>query len=406
MASATDRGKVREQNEDSVLADLPLVAVADGMGGHKAGEVASSLALEALSAWKERISGTSSAHAGELLREAFDDAHRKVWEKGQEDESLQGMGTTLTAAWIDGDTVVLGHVGDSRAYLLRDGELKQLTTDQNVAQDMVRRGRISEDEAASSPHRHIILQAVGVDPTGLDIEVVGSDLKDGDRVVLATDGMFGMVKSPERIRAILVDRTDPSEACRALIDEANDAGGEDNISVVVIDVLATDGTPATLIPSGVGRSAPLAAPSLEPEGRARRRGRLTRWPVIVGALALIAVVFGALFVMRVGANTLLVAERNGTVVVLRGKPGASGERATGDVVKVLAHRLSRFPKPVREDLREGIPVSSMSEALRVVDELPRLLGPQDTPEPSPSGSPVPSSPAPTQAALGLVVPAS
>jgi hypothetical protein len=127
--------------------------------------------------------------------------------------------------------------------------------------------------------------------------------------------------------------------------------------------------------------------------------------VVVGGLALLAVLVGAFLVTRLGTNTLLVAERNGTVVVLRGKPGATGERATGDVVKVLPDRLSRFPKPVREDLREGIPVSSMSEARRVVAKLPRLLGPQDTPKPSPSGSPAPSSPAPTQAALGVEAPA-
>jgi hypothetical protein len=128
---------------------------------------------------------------------------------------------------------------------------------------------------------------------------------------------------------------------------------------------------------------------------------MTRWPVVVGAIALVAVVIGAFLVTRLGSNTLLVAERNGTVVVMRGKPGASGERATGDVVTVFGSaRLSRFPKTVREDLREGIPVRSMREARQVVDDLPRLLGPQDTPEPSPSGSPAPSSPAATQAALG------
>ena len=405
IASATDRGKVREQNEDSVLTDLPLVAVADGMGGHKAGEVASSLALDALAEWKQRLTGTSGAAAGELLRQAFDAANRSVWEKGRGDEELQGMGTTLTAAWIEGDTVALGHVGDSRAYLLREGKLRQLTTDQNVAQDLVRRGRISEDEAASSPHRHIILQAIGADATGLDIEVGSVELQESDRFVLATDGMFGMVKSPDRIRDILVERSDPAEACRALVDAANEAGGEDNISVVVIDVLATDGTAGVVAPSAVERPAPVTPPATKSEDGTQRRSRLSRWPVVVGALALVAVVVGGLLIMRVGSNTLLVAERNGTVVVLRGKPGTSGERATGDVIKVLPDRLSRFPKTVREDLREGIPVGSLREARRVVADLPRLLGPQDTPEPSPSGSPTPSSPAPTQAALGLKAPA-
>jgi protein phosphatase len=407
IASATDRGRVREQNEDSVLADLPLVAVADGMGGHKAGEVASSQALEALAAWRDRIAGTSGVGAGELLREAFDEANRRVWERGQQDENLLGMGTTLTAGWIDGGTVTLAHVGDSRAYLLRDGELRQLTTDQNVAQDLVRRGRLSEDEAASSPHRHIILQAIGADPDGLDIEVSTADLKDGDRVVLATDGMFGMVRSADRIKDLLVEHTDPADACKALIDEANAAGGEDNITVVLIDVVSSDDSvipPVAGAAPAITADRPVAPAPPDDAGGARRLARVARWPVVVGVLAFIVVAVGAFFVTRLGSDTLLVAERNGTVVVLRGKPGDSGERATGDVVTVFGSaRLSRFPKTVREDLREGIPVASMSEARKVVADLPRLLGPQDTPEPSPSVSPGASSPAPTREALGVGV---
>src|ERR671924_477446 len=407
IASATDRGRVREQNEDSLLAEPPLVAVADGMGGHRAGEVASSQALEALGAWKDRIAGTFGPAAGELLREAFDDANRRVWERGQQDENLLGMGTTLTAGWIDGGAVTLAHVGDSRAYLLRDGTLKQLTTDQNVAQDLVRRGRLSEDEAAASPHRHTILQAIGADPGGLDIEITSEELRSGDRVVLATDGMFGMVRSADRVRDLLIQHADPNDACKALVDEANAAGGEDNITVVVIDVVSSDDSVIPAVPgAAVSSETPDAAPApASGDAVPRRLTRAVRWPVVVGVLAFVVVVAGAFFVMRVGSDTLLVAERNGTVVVLRGKPGGSGERATGDVVTVFGSaRLSRFPKTVREDLREGIPVSSMREARDVVADLPRLLGPQDTPVPSPTFSPGASSPAPTRSALGLPSP--
>jgi len=387
-ATKTDRGRVREQNEDAVLADVPLVAVADGMGGHAAGEVASSLALETLKSWKDRITGRSGTQAADMLRQAVDEANRHVWQKGQEDQDLLGMGTTLTAGWIDGGTVALAHVGDSRAYLLRGGKLQQLTTDQNVAQDLVRRGRISEDEAASSPHRHVILQAVGADPNGLDIEIASVDLKPGDRVMLASDGLFGMLRSADRIRDILLENDDPDEACRILVDEANAAGGEDNISVVIVDAVGTGD------PEAVAEETEDAADvRIERPAEAPPRGRLTRArrPLLIVLAVLVALGAGAYFVLRLGNDRLLVAERGGSVVVLKGQPGVTGETAEGDVVHVFTdERVDRFPRTVREDLRSGIPVDTMSEARRVVANLPRQLGPRDTPTPSPSPSPTAS----------------
>lgn len=381
-SSATDRGRVREQNEDSVLADAPLLAVADGMGGHKAGEVASRLALEVLATWKDRLVEAGSKKAGDLFRQAFDEANRTVYERGREDDNLAGMGTTLTAAIVAEGNVVLGHVGDSRAYLLRGGKLEQLTHDQNVAQDLVRRGRLSEAEAATSPHRHVILQAVGADPDGLDIEVTSVELRPGDRFLLATDGLFGMVKDADRIRDVLIELSDPDEACARLITDANEAGGEDNISVLIADVVGEGGAaapaPADEEPVQIERQG---------DGTAPGRGPRSRWVLAGAVLSLILLVAGAYFVMRVNDDTLLVAERGGTVVVVRGSPGTNGERATGDVIRAFPDRLDRFPRTVREDLREGIPVESMREARQVIADLPRLLGPRETPTPVPSVSP-------------------
>src|SRR5918992_3494961 len=142
VASLSDPGRVREQNEDAVLTDLPLVAIADGVGGHKGGEVASALALEVLARWKERLAGKRGLAAAQLLRDAIVEANRAVWERATSDDAVAGMGTTVTAAWLDGDEAALAHVGDSRAYLLRDGKIQKLTEDQNVAQQWVRQGRI------------------------------------------------------------------------------------------------------------------------------------------------------------------------------------------------------------------------------------------------------------------------
>ncbi|MGH2759846.1 MAG: Stp1/IreP family PP2C-type Ser/Thr phosphatase [Actinomycetota bacterium] len=398
IASATDRGRVREKNEDAVLTDVPLIAVADGMGGHRAGEVASSMAVDVLKTWKDKLGGSTGTKAAEILREAFAEANRAIWEAGQQDENLLGMGTTVTAGWIEGDALALAHVGDTRAYLLRGGKLEQLTRDQNVAQDLVRRGRLSEDEAAASPQRHVILQAVGVEPDGLDVEVASVELRPGDRLMLASDGLFGMLQSPDRIRTILIEHRDPDEACRILVDEANEAGGHDNISVVLVDADGAARGPAAVV-NDAEPEVRIERPS--EEGPKKSRFAKARLPVIVGLLV-VAVVSGGLYlVSRLGNDGLLVAERGGTVVVVRGQPGHAGEGAEGDVVHVFTdERVERFPRTVREDLRSGIPVETMSEARRVVSNLPRLLGPQDTPTPSPS----PSATASPPPASGSVLP--
>ncbi len=391
IATATDVGRVRKKNDDSVLADVPLIAVADGMGGYEGGDVASKLAMETLSSWKDRFTGKSGKDVGDLLRQAFLEANRAVHTKGREDPNLSRMGTTLTAGWIDSNVLVLAHVGDSRAYLLRGGELNQLTNDQTVADDLRRRGRISEDEAAASPQRHILLQAIGSDTDDLDIEISIVELKPGDRLLFASDGLYGMVKRIDRLRDVLAQNADPEMASRILIDEANAAGGEDNISVLIVDVVGEPGTEA-VAPSGdaiqVERTDGHKPVDTPPEPRTRKKFLgVPRRPLIIGVVAVLGIAAALFFVQRLSSDMLLVAERGGTVVLVRGTPGATGEPASGDVVRVFPDRVDRFPRTVREDLRSGIPVDSMADARRVVANLPRLLGPQDTPTPSPSASP-------------------
>jgi protein phosphatase len=226
-ATATDTGLVRDHNEDSVAPrDMGMetgpfvVGVADGMGGHRHGEVASAIALE------------TALEAGGDVTSRVRAANRAVVEAGIEDPEMQGMGTTLTLAAFDGDAVEVGHVGDSRAYLLRDGRLEQLTTDHSLVAEMVARGDITADEAAVHPYRSVITRAIGLQAE-VDVDRSSHRIEAGDRVLLCSDGLTGMVPE-DLIRDILVAESHPNESVWSLIEAANEAGGVDNISVVVV----------------------------------------------------------------------------------------------------------------------------------------------------------------------------
>ncbi|MEX0875723.1 MAG: PP2C family serine/threonine-protein phosphatase [Actinomycetota bacterium] len=390
IASATDRGRVRDQNEDSVLGDaLPLVAVADGMGGHEGGEVASQMALERLATWKEKLAEASGSDPAPKLREAFTEAHRAVWDRGRSDESLTGMGTTLTAGWIDGDKLTLAHVGDSRAYLLRNGKLQQLTQDQTVAQEWVRRGRLSEDEAATSPHRHILLQAIGADSDELDIDLSSVDLRPGDRILLATDGLYGTVHEADSIRDLLATHLDPNEACRALVEAANAAGGEDNVSVVIVDVeggpgAAIDDDEPVVVQKVQAEKAVDRTPAAS-EPKPDRRPRIPRGVMIAVGALVVAAVLVAFFVIRPSSSTLFVSSRNGYVAVLRGTLGNEDTPARGETIRVFRDAPVRdFPSPIQRQLRAGIEADTLDEAEGIVGNLIRTQGPQETPTPKPT----------------------
>ncbi len=264
---ASDIGQVREGNEDAYLVVAPLYAVADGMGGHRGGEVASSLALETVQQLFERREGTLSDQVAR--------ANRAVYDRSQSDRSVSGMGTTLTAALIDGDELHLVHVGDSRAYLLHDGRLTQLTEDHTLVRRMVEEGEITPEEAETHPHRSILTRALGVDES---VQVDEGDLRvqTGDRLLLCTDGLTGMVPE-EQIREIMLEAEDPQEVVERLVKVANRAGGIDNITAVIVD-FAEDGAG----PGGTTESAPPGPSTVErqvPEATPPERSDVT----IVGA---------------------------------------------------------------------------------------------------------------------------
>jgi protein phosphatase len=242
-AGATDTGNVRDNNQDRLLLSETLYAVADGMGGHVAGEVAAEVAVDALrSAFEE------DDDSGEALREAVRWANRAVWRKGQEDDDLAGMGTTLTAVALvrgtgpDGEpdeTLAVANVGDSRTYLLRDGELSLLTTDHSWVQEMVRTGQLRAEDAGRHPKRSTLTRAVGIGPEVL-VDVSDVIPYAGDRLLLCSDGLWDEL-GDDLIAEILRSHAHPQDAADELVDEAKSAGGRDNITVIVVDVVDDGG---------------------------------------------------------------------------------------------------------------------------------------------------------------------
>ncbi len=221
-SALSDIGLRRKTNEDTFVAAPPLFAVCDGMGGAQAGEVASRLAAEAL---------TAGVANGSTLLVAADQANAVVFARAGEDEGHTGMGTTLTAALLEEDTGHFVHIGDSRAYLLRDGELTQVSEDHSLVAEMVRDGRLTEEEAAAHPHRSVLSRALGTDES-VDLDEFAVDLRPGDVLLLCSDGLSGPVT--DRAIAEALGLEDPDEAVATLIAEARRHGGPDNITAIVL----------------------------------------------------------------------------------------------------------------------------------------------------------------------------
>jgi PPM family protein phosphatase len=247
FAGGTDPGRRRRRNEDSYVIDPPLFAVADGMGGAQAGEVASKLAAGAV---KEHGADVES-----LIQEA----NRRVHQRSLEDPNTSGMGTTLTVAAVEDGVVSIGHVGDSRAYLVRDGNLEQLTEDHSLVGELLRTGKLSPEEAESHPQRSMITRALGTDPN-VDVDIFAVEPRVGDLFLLCSDGLTSMVDDRQILRLVGEKRGDLQDLVKALIKAANKGGGDDNITVVAFEIgeageAATDLEDTAVVP----------APPSEPE---------------------------------------------------------------------------------------------------------------------------------------------
>jgi protein phosphatase len=320
-AHRTDTGRQRHANEDAYFADAPLFAVADGMGGAQAGEVASKIAADAFSDSDDR----GEAPEG-YLRRVVRTANDRIHELAELDAARSGMGTTLTAALLGDDEVSLAHVGDSRAYAFRDGELKRLTSDHSLVEELRRQGRLTEAQAEEHPQRSIITRALGPEPD-VEVDTMTFPARPGDVFLLCSDGLTTMVPE-ERIARILERSRDLDSAVSRLVREANDGGGRDNITVVafrVDDVAApapAEEEPPTLISPRAPEPVPAEAPARAPATAAAPATR-RRWPRIAGRVAIgvaILALLGAGAVFGARQVYFLGVDEGGRMALYRGLP--------------------------------------------------------------------------------------
>lgn len=342
-AGGSDVGHIRSGNEDAYLVSPPLFAVADGLGGHSAGEVASSIAVETL-----QDSAPRRVDAKALAR-AVREANTAVIAAAEDGRGRTGMGTTLTAAMIEGTHVVVAHVGDSRAYLLHLGELQQITEDHSMVADMVRRGTLTAEESRHHPNRSVITRALGSDPNLL-VDAFEVEAAPGDRLLLCTDGLTGMIED-DLIEKILAGSRTPQLAVERLIGYANDAGGQDNITAVVVDIEngADEGATRT---SGTAR------------------GTSYRWlPWVLWVTLAVVLVVGAIWAADSYAHTqAYLIEEDGYIVVYEGVPGSFAGISLHWPVETTTIPIAALDPISAARLKAGVRVEGLEAAYELVDE--------------------------------------
>ena len=285
-AGLTDTGRKRRQNEDAFVCDPPLFAIADGMGGAQAGELASRLAAAAIEEGGAALDGEDAVVG--VVRAA----HARIFERALQDPAVAGMGTTATVALVDerAGQLTLAHVGDSRAYRFREAVLEQLTTDHSLVGELVRTGRLTEAEAAVHPHRSVITRALGTE-ADVEIDTRTIDLAPGDVVLLCSDGLSAMVRDDEIARVLQETSVDPHVAADALVRAANEAGGEDNVTVVLFEIVEGEPGPRPAPPASIeAKSDSEGVVTAEAADVIRHgAGKGSRWPALVLILVLLAV---------------------------------------------------------------------------------------------------------------------
>jgi len=397
----TDMGRMRKNNEDRYLIAGRLAAVADGMGGHRAGEVASAIAMEELATLEHAGPWPTPAEAGEALRAVFLAANRRIREVAAKDSEFEGMGTTLVALLEDGDSVHLANVGDSRAYLLRNGELSQVTVDHTLVQELIDEGRLRPDEAERHPQRSIITRALGVE-SDVEVDLFTYKLLPGDRLLLCSDGLSGVVDE-QRIRNVMLREPEPQRAAEKLVAMANEGGGPDNITVVVLDTTdrlarvgertgdldattngaippSRDGATSELItglhrrvaPAGTatgGRSARRQTDRGRQAGaraRASRHSRRRGLKRVLVTLLVLAVLTGVV----IGGRALILSRYwvgfdGNQVAIFSGVPGNVAGLRLSRVVERTGIGRNRVATGYAPRLDEGVSAASLADARRI-----------------------------------------
>jgi protein phosphatase len=400
FAVRSDVGLLREGNEDSAYAGPRLLAVADGMGGHAAGEVASAVAISSLTDLDEDMPGTDLL---DVLADAVAAANNTLREMVARDPAIEGMGTTLTAMLWSGTRVALVHIGDSRAYLLRDRQFYQITRDHTLVQSLVDEGRISPDEVATHPQRSLLLRALGSAEAEPDLSL--REARAGDRYLLCSDGLSGVV-SEETLHKTLSTVADPDEAVVQLIELAIRGGGPDNVTCIVADVVdsATAPLPPTDVPVLAGAASNgNGRPPQHADTPARRARLLTqtapqpalvlhddedmpgaaknghhvpgdthvprrRWPIVTTILVVLAavVVGGGYAGWRYTQSQYFVGADRGQVVIFRG----INQRVAGISLSSVHIRtgipLSQVPSDESQMIQSTISATGLPDAQRIV----------------------------------------
>lgn len=337
FGSRTDIGCLRDHNEDSLVVTPPLFAVADGMGGHAAGEVASEIAVRVLSE-------LAPEHPdGEALGRAIEEANRAVIQAAREGRGRQGMGTTMTAAMLEGERLVIAQVGDSRAYLLHQGKLQQLTRDHSLMADMIEAGQLTPEEARTHPQRSVITRALGSD-AHLHPDIYEINVETGDRLLICSDGLSGMIFD-DQIENTLRRVQDPQRCASQLVNEAIAAGGHDNVTVIVADV------------TGYA------------EVRRKKLARKTKLSIALVLVLFAAIVAGAAWGTQTYLNTAAyLANDNGKVAVYRGVPGSVLGLSFSHLERTTDVTVADLQPGVADRLNEGIRVDDMEAADALVKE--------------------------------------
>lgn len=330
----SDVGLVRGHNEDSFLVRAPLFAVCDGMGGHAAGEVASRIAVET-------IAERAPEHADEiLLGAAVEAANEAVLEGSLSGKGKPGMGCTATCIYVENNLMSVAHVGDSRVYLLHGGILVRITHDHSYVEELVDAGEITADEARVHPSRSIITRALGSDPD-MYADHFTLDVSTGDRIIICSDGLSSMVPD-KQIEELAVSSVTPQAAADTLVSAALTAGGHDNVTVLVVDV----------VEDGLGEI-----------HRAERRKSIIAW---AGILMLALVIAGSV-VTILAKNSWYVANNNGTVGVFRGINDELFGMPLYEMVESSSVKVSDLPVAVQQQLDTGIGVADRDEAVQTVE---------------------------------------